>query len=94
MAEAIHLATLTRASISSLHFPVVQHPPYRLDLAPNDFHLFGHLKKGFKGIRFTSDAKSQRAVSSRLRAQPQEFYENGIRKLIKHWLYCSQQRLC
>ncbi len=46
------------------------------------FYLFRHLKKGLKGIRFTSDAELQHAVPSWLRAQLQEFYENGIKKPI------------
>ncbi len=52
------------------YFQVVQHLPYSLDLAPSDFYLFRHLKKGFKGTRFTSDAELQCIVSFWLCTQP------------------------
>lgn len=83
-----HTSGQTRQSISSLNFDVVPHPPYSPDLAPSDFYLFRHLKKGLKGTRFASDADLQAAITSWLREQPQEFYENGIRKLIKRWMKC------
>lgn len=83
-----HTSRLTRESISSLHFDVVPHPPYSPDLAPSDFYLFRHLKKGLKGIRFTCDTDLKAAVTSWFRSQTPEFFENGMRKLIKRWMKC------
>jgi len=31
---------------------MLTYPPYRPDLAPNDFHLFGPLKESLGGIKF------------------------------------------
>jgi len=36
-----HNANQTTATLKSLEWEVLQHPPYSLDLAPSDFRLFG-----------------------------------------------------
>ena len=39
-----HTAGETMAKLKSLGFQVMPHPPYSLDLAPSDYHLFLKLK--------------------------------------------------
>jgi histone-lysine N-methyltransferase SETMAR len=46
--------------LDGLLFP---HPPYRPDLAPSDFHLFGALKDAIRGKRFGSDDEVSEEVT-------------------------------
>ena len=39
------------------------HPPYRPDLAPSDFHLFLHLKEFLSGQRFQDDREAEMSVT-------------------------------
>ena len=61
------------------------HPPYRPDLAPSDYHLFGPLKEALRGRRFTSDQEAKEAVPAWLTAQPKTFFSEDIRKLVQRW---------
>jgi histone-lysine N-methyltransferase SETMAR len=40
----------------------LDHPPYRPDLTPSDFHLFLHLKKHLAGKKFDDDDDLQGEV--------------------------------
>jgi histone-lysine N-methyltransferase SETMAR len=51
-----HRALATQKKLACLGFQCVDHPPYSLDLAPLDYHLFPGLKKQLKGRHFSSDA--------------------------------------
>jgi len=44
-----HTSAATKDAIQCLDFSVLPHPPYTLDLAPSDFHLFLKLKEHLKG---------------------------------------------
>ena len=39
----------TIAKLHELHFELLPHPPFRLDLTPSDYWLFADLKKMFAG---------------------------------------------
>jgi hypothetical protein len=39
-------------TIQKLKWNILLHPPYSLDLAPSDYHLFGALKEHLGGKRF------------------------------------------
>jgi histone-lysine N-methyltransferase SETMAR len=41
--------------IINIGWTVIPHPPYSLDLAPSDFHLFGPMKDGLRGQHFRSN---------------------------------------
>ena len=56
-------------------------PPYSLDLAPSDYHLFPGLKKQLKGRHFSSDAEVIAAVETWLDRQPSEFFFSDLQKL-------------
>jgi len=49
------------------------HPPYSLDLAPSDYHLFPGLKKQLKGRHFLSDTEDIAAAETWWNGQPSEF---------------------
>jgi hypothetical protein len=55
-----HTARATQERIQELivHWELLEHPPYSLYLAPNDFHLFGPPKNHFGGKRFADDRRS------------------------------------
>jgi len=52
-----HRALATRKKLAYLGFQCLGHPPYSLDLAPSDYHLFPGLKKELKVSHFSSDAE-------------------------------------
>ncbi|KAL4092295.1 hypothetical protein QTP88_026820 [Uroleucon formosanum] len=79
---------VTMAAIESLGFQVIPHPPYNQDLAPCDFFLFPKLKEHLKGTKFNSDEKVKAEVKRWFNAQPEEFYLNGISKLVNRWQKC------
>jgi hypothetical protein len=41
-----------------------EHLPYRPDLAPSDFHMFGPIKEAQRGKRFSSDEEVIGAVQT------------------------------
>jgi RNase P subunit RPR2 len=44
-----HIAAATVTTTQKLKFETINHPTYRLDLAPSDYHVFGMLKKALRG---------------------------------------------
>ena len=76
-----HTAHLTINTILQLNWEVLEHPAYSPDLAPSDFHLFGHLKNALRGHRFAADDEVKEVVHDWLRSQPQTFFSNGLRSL-------------
>ena len=68
------------ATIYDCGFELVAHPPYSLDLAPSDFHLFPQMKKALAGCHFASDDDVIAAVEEFLESQAKEFY-TGIKAL-------------
>jgi histone-lysine N-methyltransferase SETMAR len=51
----LHTAQAIQERIQELQWELPEHPPYSLDLAPCDFHLFGLLQNHFGGQCFTDD---------------------------------------
>jgi len=45
----LHTAAHTLETLKQLKWEAMEHPPYSLDLAPSDLHLFGLLKKALRG---------------------------------------------
>jgi hypothetical protein len=50
----------------ALRLAVTDHPPYSLNLAPSDFHLFGPLPKNLGRKKFVTDTDIKQAVTSLL----------------------------
>ncbi|GBM20652.1 hypothetical protein AVEN_230238-1 [Araneus ventricosus] len=67
---------------------VFQHPPYSLDLAPSDFHLFTAMKKWLGGQHFADDEELKNAVTHWLKSQAATLYAEGIGKLVKRCDKC------
>ncbi|GBM69910.1 hypothetical protein AVEN_96426-1 [Araneus ventricosus] len=57
-------------------------PSYSPDLAPSDFHLFGHLKHNLGGNHYNDEEDVKTAVTSWLSEQAASFYEESIQNLV------------
>ena len=87
-----HTAVHTVETLRKLKFEVLAHPLYSPDLAPSDSHLFGPLKGALRGRWFTSDQELKEAVHAWLRAQPNIFFSEGIKKLVQWWKKCIEKQ--
>jgi hypothetical protein len=64
-----------------LGFQCLDHPPYSLDLAPSDYHLFPGLKNQLKGLRFSSDTEVIAAAETWLERQLSVFLFEWLAKV-------------
>ena len=74
-------ALATQKKLSYLGFQCLAHPPYSLDLALLDYHLFPGLKKQLKGRHFSSDTEVIAAAGTWLDRQPSEFLFEWLAKI-------------
>jgi hypothetical protein len=83
-----HMATGNTDTIQKLKCYVLPHPPYRLDHAPSDYHLFGPLKERLGGKTFCNNEELIKDVQKWLHWQPKDFFLSGICELPDHWHKC------
>jgi len=76
--------------LAYLGFQCLDHPPYSLDLASSDYHLFPGLKKQLNGRQFSSDAGVIAAVKTWLDGQASEFFLSGLKKLEQRAKKCIE----
>ena len=69
-----HTSRHTTAEIVIIGWEVLPYPPYSLDLAPSDFHLYGSLKEAHLGIHFKDEDTVKTSVRQWLRRQDLAFY--------------------
>jgi hypothetical protein len=74
--------------MQKVKWDILDHPTYSPDLAPNDFHLFLHLKKHLAGKNFDDDDEVQEEVMKWFKGQAADFYESGIQKLVPRLNKC------
>ena len=67
---------------------MLQHPPYSPDLSPCDYFLFTKLKLPLKGRLFEDVQDIQAAVTSSLRAIPQEDVQRSFQSLLDRATRC------
>jgi len=67
---------------------VLNHPPYSPDLSPCDYFLFPKLKLPLKGRLFEDVQDIQGAVTSSLRAIPQEDVQRSFQSLLDRATRC------
>jgi len=84
----LHRSAATRDAIQRLDFTVLPHPPYKPDLAPNNFHLFPKLK----GQCFSCDEEVKSAVRKRFQKQNTDFFKDRFQKLVQRWRKCIEVR--
>ena len=85
-------ALATQKKLAYLGFHSINQPPYSLDLAPSDYHLFPGLKNQLKGHHFSSHAEVIAAVETWLDRQPSEFFLSGLQKLEQWAKKCIELR--
>jgi len=73
-----HRALATQKKLAYLGFQRLEHPPYSLDLALSDYHLFAGLKKQLKGRHFSSNTEVIAAAETLLDGQTSEFFFSGL----------------
>jgi histone-lysine N-methyltransferase SETMAR len=76
---------MTEAAIHKLDLEILPHPPYSLDLAPSDYHLFRSLSNNLHGISFNNDAELQNLLDDFFTAKLADFFEHGIENLPERW---------
>ena len=79
-----HKSIATMTKIHKLHFELLLHPPYSLDLAPSNYWLFADLKKMFQRKRFNSNKE----VILETEAKDKVINKKGIELLEKRWNQC------
>jgi len=69
-----HQALANQKKLAYLGFQCLDHPPYSLDLALSDYHLFPGLKKQLKCYHFSSKVEAITTTQTWLDEQPSEFF--------------------
>ena len=83
-----HTAASTRELLDQFGWEVFDHPPYSLDFAPSNVHLFTKLKEFLGGKRFRSDEELKNTVNTWLNELAAEEYNKGILKLMLRYDKC------
>jgi histone-lysine N-methyltransferase SETMAR len=86
-----HTTLLTRECTAKFGWPVLPRPPYSLDLALSDFHLFGPMKDGLRGKQFPDTDTVIEAVKKWLSQNDSNFYGAGIQRLVECWRKCIER---
>ena len=71
-----------------LHYEVMEHPHYSLDLASSDFYLFPKIKLFLAGQRFSSNQEAIAAVEGYFADLTKNDYRDGIIALEHRWNKC------
>jgi len=77
-----HAAHRTTCTLEQLGWEVLPHPPYSLDLAPSDFHLFRPLKEFLGGQHFSTDDEVKQAVLGWFSRTDKSFYAEAVQVLV------------
>ena len=73
-----HTSAVAMVKIHELRLELLDHPPYSLDLAPNDFFLFPRLKIALGGQRFSSNEEAITFVNNYFAEKNAEYYLDGL----------------
>ena len=71
----IHKSAVAQVAVQRSGFVELAQPPYRPDLAPSDFYLFGHLKKHLKGKIFAGKDELMQETTDFLNQQSPEWFK-------------------
>ena len=83
-----HKSIALLGKLNELHFKLLLHPPYSLDLAPSNYWLFADLKRMLQGKRFGSNEEVISEIEVYFDAKDKSFYKKGIELLKKRWNQC------
>ena len=76
-----HTSIVTRQKLRELGWEVLMHPPYSLDLAPSDYHLFLSMANDFADEKFASREACENRLFQFFVNRDEGFYERGIMEL-------------
>ncbi len=85
-----HTGVLTLAALGENHMEMIPHPPYSLDLVPNDYFLYPEIKSQLRGTVFRNIAEVQAAAVRIMRNIPTEKFESAMKDLPVRWAKCVQ----
>jgi len=85
-----HRALATQKKLVYLGLQCLDYPPYSLDKATSDYHLFPGLKKQLKGRHFSSDAEVIAVAETWLDGQLSDFFLSGLRTLEQQAKKCIE----
>ena len=80
-----HSARITCYKIEELGWKKFPHPPYSLDIAPSDYHLFRSLQHFTDGKEYPSRAALETDLQYFYSSEHADFYKSGTNKLVKRW---------
>ena len=63
------------AKLHELHFELLPHPPYSLDLTSSDYWQFADLKRMLQGKRFVSNEEVMSETEVHFEAKDKTFYK-------------------
>jgi hypothetical protein len=77
-----------RATMATMDWEIMNHPPHSPDLDPSDFHLLGPMKVHLGGQKFQTEDEFKCGVLNLLCSQSKIFYVPGISNLEGRWKRC------
>jgi histone-lysine N-methyltransferase SETMAR len=76
---------MTEAAIQEFDWEILPHPPYSLDLAQLDYHLFRPLSNNLSRDSFNNYTEFQNWLDNFFMAKPADFFKRGTENLPKRW---------
>jgi len=80
-----HVAKVVKTYLETLKWEVLPHPPYSLDVAPSDYHLFRSIAHGLADQHFRSYEEVKNWIDSWIASKDVQFFQRGIRTLPERW---------
>ena len=76
-----HKSIAKIAKLHKLHFELLPHPPYSLDLAPSDYYLFANLNRLLQGKRFGSNEEVIARTEAYFESNNKSFYKKKLQNV-------------
>jgi histone-lysine N-methyltransferase SETMAR len=83
-----HTAARTNALIKLFNWEISSLPPYSLDLAPINYHLFTKMKVWLATQRFHTNEELMNGVNNWLHNLVAPFFDEGLQKLVSRYDKC------
>lgn len=83
-----HTSNETKATLKSLLWDVLPHPPYSPDLAPSDYHLFSSMQHALSDHQLKTEEEVKIWVDQWFAQKNEKFYWDGIHNLPERWGKC------
>jgi hypothetical protein len=77
----LHAAACTGALLEHFNWELYDHPPYILDIASNDYHLFTYLKNWLRSQHFNNSEQLMEGIKTWLNSQAADFFDTSIQTL-------------